>query len=152
MAPKKLTTRQKAIAAGYRSGLEEKVATQYSQAGVPVAYEDDLIRYLVPARPARYTPDFVQPNGIIVETKGRFVAADRKKHLLIKDQHPDLDIRFVFSNPNSRISKVSLTTYAKWCELNGFAYAKAVVPTEWMKEPVNHKSIAALEAAGIPIK
>ena len=49
---------------------------------------------------------------IIIETKGRFVTADRQKMLLVKEQYPDLDIRFVFSNPNSRISKKSKTTYA----------------------------------------
>ena len=35
-------------------------------------------------RSITYTPDFVLPNGVIIETKGRFVAADRRKHLEIK--------------------------------------------------------------------
>ena len=57
-----------------------------------------------------YTPDFELPNGIIIESKGRFVAADRKKHLLVQKQHPELDIRFVFSNSKAKISKGSKTT------------------------------------------
>ena len=69
-----------------------------------------------------------------METKGRFVTADRKKHKLIKEQHPDIDIRFVFSNSKTRISKTSKTKYGKWCELNGFKYADKVVPDEWLKE------------------
>ncbi len=64
----------------------------------------------------------------MVETKGRFLTADRQKHILIKDQHPALDIRFVFSNPNTRISKQSKTTYAMWCETHGFLYAPKTIP------------------------
>jgi len=144
-----MTVRQRAIAAGYRSGLEEVVAEEYAAACIPVKYEKDLIRYAVPARPARYTPDFVQPNGIIVETKGRFDTKDRQKHILIKAQHPDLDIRFVFSNPNSRISKTSVTTYAMWCDRHGFLYAKRSVPVGWLYETTNPASVLALQKAGL---
>ena len=52
-----------------------------------------------------YTPDFVLPNGIILETKGQFISDDRRKHKLIKQQHPDLDIRFVFTNSKSKLSR-----------------------------------------------
>jgi len=145
----KLTPRQRAIAAGYRSGLEQKVAAEYAALSIPVQYEEDLIRYNVPGRGARYTPDFVQPNGIIVETKGRFETADRQKHILIKGQHPDLDIRFVFSNPQSRISKTSQTTYAMWCDKHGFLYAARSVPQSWVYEPTNPRSIDALQKAGL---
>jgi len=130
----RFTPRQRAIAAGYRSGLEEAVAGELAALGIHATYEEDIIRYAVPARPAKYTPDFKLPNGIIVETKGRFDTADRQKHILIKQQHPDLDIRFVFSNPRSRISKKSQTTYAMWCEKNGFLYADKLIPKEWLEE------------------
>jgi hypothetical protein len=92
------------------------------------------IGYIKPERDATYTPDFPLPNGIIIETKGRFLTADRQKHLLIKDQRPDLDIRFVFSNSRSKIGKKSKTTYAMWCEKNGFKYADKSIPTEWINE------------------
>jgi hypothetical protein len=68
--------------------------------------------YITPATPHKYCPDFRLPNGIYIETKGRFETADRKKHLLIKEQHPELDIRFVFTRSKSTISKTSKTTYA----------------------------------------
>jgi hypothetical protein len=71
---------------------------------------------------------------MFIETKGRFMVADRQKHILIKEQHPDLDIRFVFSNPKQRISKSSRTTYAMWCEKHGFLYAKESIPNAWLKE------------------
>lgn len=149
MPTKKLTTRQKALAEGYRSGLEERVATELNDAGVVAEYEESLIRYIKPARDARYTPDFVLPNGIIIETKGRFVTADRQKHILISKQHPDLDIRFVFSNPKTRISKASPTTYAMWCDRHGFEYAKGSVPIEWTQEVTDPAKIEALRKAGL---
>jgi hypothetical protein len=100
--------------------------------GIDAQYEPFKIHYLRPAKPSKYTPDFVLPNGVIIETKGRFVTSDRQKHLLIREQHPELDIRFVFSNPYQRISKQSKTTYAMWCEKNGFLYAKQAIPQEWL--------------------
>jgi hypothetical protein len=118
---------------GKRSGLESCVATQLDSLGVGYQYEKGWIEYLEPATPHKYLPDFRLFNStIIIETKGRFVTADRKKHLLIKAQHPALDIRFVFSNPNQRISKQSRTTYAMWCEKHGFKYAKQFIPKEWL--------------------
>lgn len=119
---------------GYRSGLEEKVAAELAEAGVEVEFESMVIQYTKPETSHRYTPDFPLPNGIIIETKGRFTVEDRKKHLLIKKQHPDKDIRFVFSNPNNKITKGSKTTYAMWCEKHGFKYAKRSVPEEWINE------------------
>ena len=70
-----------------------------------------------------------------MESKGRFVTEDRQKHLLVKKQHPELDIRFVFSNPRARISKTSATTYAAWCDKHGFLYAEKFIPAAWLKEP-----------------
>ena len=119
---------------GYHSGLEYDVSIQLDDLGVPYTYEEVKIKFEQPASQHTYTPDFQLPNGIIVETKGRFLPKDRKKHLLVKAQHPDLDIRFVFSNPNAKISKGSKTTCAKWCEKNGFKYAKGRVPEEWIHE------------------
>jgi hypothetical protein len=122
------------LAAGFRSGLEESIAAQITAAVGSVEYEQEKLRYTKPESSHTYTPDFKLPNGIIVETKGRFVTADRQKHLLIKAQHPQRDIRFVFSNPNARISKTSETTYAAWCEKHGFQYAKKAIPDAWFKE------------------
>lgn len=123
-------------AATYRSGLEEKVAAQIAAAGIEVVYEDkaEVIPYTSPAKPHKYTPDFKLPNGIIVETKGIFDAADREKHLLVRAQHPAKDIRFVFSNPNAKLYKGSPTTYAAWCEKAGFKYAAKLIPAAWFNE------------------
>ena len=133
--PRSSKLRQAAIAAGYRSGLEEEIANQLSQAGVAYSYEERVIPYTKPESRHKYTPDFVLHNGIIVESKGRFVTDDRKKHLLIKAQHPDLDIRFVFTRSKTTISKASKTTYADWCVKHGFLFADRCIPAAWLAEP-----------------
>lgn len=150
MWPKKRrTSKSRAEQEGYRSGLEEKVAAQLKAAGEPVEYEQYTLRFVKPAKEHRYTPDFVLRNGIIIETKGRFVTADRQKHLHVKASHPHLDIRFVFSNPNQRIGKKSQTTYAMWCQKHGFMYAHHLVPAEWLAEPsVPPRVRAANQALG----
>lgn len=122
------------ISKGYRSGLEERIAQELRDQGVGYTYEQEVIRYVKPERTAKYTPDFVLENGIIIETKGRFLTEDRQKHLLVKKQHPDIDIRFVFSRSKTRISKQSKTTYADWCEKHGFLFADVSIPPEWLKE------------------
>jgi len=129
----RLTSKQVGAKYGFRSGLEDKISQQLTSAGVPFEYESTKIEYIKPERKAKYCPDFVLPNGIIIETKGRYLTADRQKHILIKAQHPELDIRFVFSNSRSRISKQSKTTYADWCEKNGFKYADKSIPKDWLK-------------------
>lgn len=119
----------------FRSGLEERVARQLEKAGVEYKYETLVISFIKPEENGRYTPDFILPNGIIVETKGQFVTSDRKKHKIIKKQFGDeYDVRFVFSNPKTRIGKKSKTTYADWCFKYGFKYAAKDIPQEWIDE------------------
>jgi len=136
MVTRKTTSSKRANAMkhGWRSGLEEDVAKALTEAGVPFTYEETKIKYIKPASEHQYTPDFVLDNGIIVETKGRFLIADRKKHMLIKRQQPHLDIRFVFSNSKQKLNKGSYTTYAQWCVKNGFMYADKMIPEDWVKE------------------
>jgi len=132
-----LRTSRTAIRLGFRSGLEKRISEQIIQAGIKLQYETDKISYTVPARQARYTPDFKlpKPGGFFfVETKGIWAVQDRQKHLLIKDQFPDLDIRFVFSNENAKLYKGSPTSYAMYCQKHGFQYAQKVIPEDWLEE------------------
>lgn len=117
----------------FRSGLEKRTAAWLSLRKVKFKYEETRIPYAV-SETRHYTPDFQLPNGIYVETKGRFLPSDRKKHLLVKKQYPELDIRFVFSNPKAKIRKGSKTSYADWCDKHGFLYAQEYIPVEWVKE------------------
>jgi hypothetical protein len=128
-----VSTKRYGLKHGYRSGLEEKIASQLQECGVAVEYETTKIRYVVNEE-RTYTPDWRLPNGLIVESKGRFTVHDRKKHLLIKQQHPQLDIRFVFSNSKAKINKGSKTSYSDWCERHGFLYADKLIPEGWLNE------------------
>jgi Phage endonuclease I len=136
MVTRKTTSnvRANALRHGWRSGLEEKVANALTEAGIPFTYEKTKVRYIKPASEHQYTPDFVLDNGIIIETKGLFTAIDRQKHILVKRQHPHLDIRFIFSNSRQKISKKSRTTYADWCRKNGFLFDDKEIPIDWIKE------------------
>ena len=125
--------RRAALKYGYRSGLELDIAKSLEERGVKAEYESTKIKW-VDHKVRSYTPDFVLPNGIIIESKGVFTQADRRKHLEVKKQYPKLDIRFVFSNPNAKLYKGSKTTYGKWCEKNGFKYSTKDIPDEWVKE------------------
>jgi hypothetical protein len=133
MAKKKYTKREAATKHGYRSGLELDLDEALKQVGIDGEYEQHKIKYTIPATNHIYTPDFKLPNGIFVETKGRFLLDDRKKHILIKEQHPELDIRFVFQNSKGKIRKGSKTSYADWCIKYGFLYADKTVPVDWLK-------------------
>lgn len=124
----------------YRSGLERQVARQLELAGRSFGFEEDKIDYIKPAKRAKYNPDFHvlkkrDGSKMYIESKGRFLTEDRAKHLLIRDQHPELDIRFVFQNANARISKTSSTTYAKWCRDKDFKFSdKGQIPKDWLNE------------------
>ena len=123
------------------------MAAQLAAAGLNVQYEALRIGFTPEPKRRSYRPDFILPNGIVVETKGRFVTADRQKHRAIAQEHPDLDIRFVFSRSKTRLNRTSETTYGDWCERYGFLYADLVVPEEWMTEPKQQARIKALVRA-----
>lgn len=122
---------------GYRSGLEDTISKQIKEAGLKVEYETEKIEYVVPYRNAKYTPDFKLPKSggfFYVETKGIFDLDDRKKHQFIREQHPDIDLRFVFSNAKAKLYKGSKTTYADWCDKHEFVWANKTIPKEWLTE------------------
>jgi|TARA_R100000030_G_scaffold56620_1_gene42609 hypothetical protein len=130
----KLKVRQRALRAGYRSGLEQDTAKFLKKRGIGFTYEEMKIKWVDP-KTKTYTPDFVLDNGIIIETKGRFISPDRAKHLAVRDQYPELDIRFVFTNSKSKLYKGSKTTYGMWCNKYDFKYADRYIPEAWLKEP-----------------
>lgn len=120
---------------GFRSGLEEKIGQQIEAAGFPVRFEDLKVIYEVPAKRHYYLADFPLHNGIIIEGKGIFDSTDRAKHLFIKAQYPELDIRFVFSRLKQPIAPHSKTTVEDWCKKYGFKCCEKVIPVSWFHEP-----------------
>jgi hypothetical protein len=118
---------------GYRSNLEMVISDKLKSDRVKFKYETTKIEWEDIAY-RTYTPDFILNNGIIIEVKGRFTIADRRKHVLVRKQHPNLDIRFVFENSQNKIRKGSKTTYAMWCIKNNFRYYDRIIPEDWIKE------------------
>jgi|TARA_E500000305_G_C3989303_1_gene221112 hypothetical protein len=126
--------RANAIKHGYRSGFEHKVSDQLKENKIKFEYETTVIDYIKPQTNHTYTIDFTLPNGILVETKGRWVLEDRKKHLLIKKQHPELDIRIVFQSSKTKIRKGSKTTYGMFCDKHDIPWAEKTIPESWLRE------------------
>ncbi len=65
------------------------------------------------------------------------------RYELLKEQRPDLDIRFVFEEPDRIITHYSVddgegetraVSYSEWCEMNGFKWNGDTVPIAWIKE------------------
>ena len=116
----------------YRSRLEERLARWLELNGHQFEYETLKLNYTLSAV---YKPDFILPNGVILEAKGYFKPEDRRKMLAVKKQHPLLDIRLVFQQPKNTLTKTSKTTYADWSEKNGFLWAPAhAIPLDWFNE------------------
>ena len=129
---------QVAIKHGFRSGLEDNVNDMLKEHNKSFSYESEKISYIQPETKHNYTPDFVlnkiDGNKMYVETKGRWVKTDRLKFDLIFEQYSDIDIRFVFQNPNAKLYKGSKTTYAQYCDKKGWKWAKKDIPQDWLKE------------------
>jgi hypothetical protein len=114
----------------FRSGLEEKVADLLVDLGVKYEYESTKVSYVISHH---YTPDFVLPNGVWLETKGYWDSKDRKKIKSVIQQNPDIDLRMVFQAPYNTISKKSKTTYASWCEKNNIQWCSfSNIPITWL--------------------
>ena len=118
-----------------RSKFEQRIGKQLLKAGIPIDYENVKIKYTQPAKGRTYTPDFILPNGIIIEAKGRLTINMRKKHKWIHEQYPELDIRFVFMKASNSIYKGSKTSYSDWAERLEIPWAEQKIPEEWLKEP-----------------
>ena len=143
--------RRMAIKYGYRSGLEHQLSLYLDEHKVKYDYENIKIEWEDLAY-RTYTPDFILYNGIIIETKGRFLAADRRKHIAIKKQHPKLDIRFVFTNSRAKLSKGAKSSYADWCIKHGFRYYDRIIPEDWLKEKGKNRHPAFIKFKGSKVK
>ena len=145
----------KKVELAHRSGFEDRIVGRLSERGIRYVYEPAALAYEQPVKKRKYWPDFVLlDNGIIVEAKGWWPSEDRGKHLLVKDQYPELDIRFVFGRPSTRISKRSRTTYADYVSGKNprkfvWPYAAETIPDEWVAEEAPPEKLARLRELGL---
>ncbi len=112
----------------YEYNINKNIQSNKLLAG-RVGYESLSLPYVTTHQ---YKPDFILPNGAIIEAKGYFTGADRSKMLQVQKAHPDLKIYFMFSKAHQKLSKSSKTTYASWCDRHGFEWVEGVeVPNHW---------------------
>jgi hypothetical protein len=122
--------------ARFRNKLEAQIGEQLEAAGLSYSYEGSKVPFTVPARQAKYLPDF-RVGNIILEGKGWFGrgAKERQKLVLVRESNPELDIRLVFSDANKKIYKDSPTTYGDWADDHGFKWStKGVIPSAWIND------------------
>jgi len=140
--------RGKTRKSGMRSGFEERVAKELDDAKVDYEYESREFVYSEPlrknlaacgdcgsrnlVRSGKYTPDFVLKSGLIIEAKGRFTAADRRKMKAMKAQHPDVNIVMLFMRDNA-LSRKSRTFYSDWCMENDYDFSIGTLKKEWIQ-------------------
>ena len=91
----------------YKSKFEATVAKVLPKG---TEYEPMTIDFVQPMKKRKYKPDFVLPNGLIIETKGKWTQEDRQKHVWLREQRPDLRICLLFMSAFNRIRKGSKTT------------------------------------------
>lgn len=121
----------KARALGFRSMFEVKVAENAIENNVEFVYEPHSLSYTYEAT---YTPDFLLPNGVLVECKGRLSEKDRRKMLAVKKCNPELDIRFIFQKANTKLTKAKKgQSYGDWADKHGFPWAEGSIPLSWWK-------------------
>lgn len=120
-----------------RSKLEIKLGEMLTDVNVPWQYEVSKINYSIPESKHVYTADFTLPNGILLEGKG--ILADyqeRTKYVLLKQQHPDMDLRFVFDDPQKKCGGMKMT-HSEWAIKNSFKFCgikDISVVQSWAKE------------------
>lgn len=117
----------------YKDDLEADVARQLRSISVNYRHE----RFRIHVRPygtsgiRHYTPTFIVPNWIIIEPRKRFSTEERQMFIYFQREFPELEVRFIFANSKSKISRASKITYAMWCDRYGFKYGDKRIPAEW---------------------
>jgi len=120
-----------------RSLLEHKFESILKEYDVLYEYEITKIPYIVPESSHKYTVDWTLQSGILLETKGYLADyQERLKYQLIKLQHPTIDLRFVFQDPNKLCGGTKMK-HSTWADKQGFKWC-SIKDTEqlasWFKE------------------
>ena len=116
-----------------RSKLELRFEQILKESLVEYDYEVTKIPYIIPESNHKYIVDWTVKDKLYLETKGYLSDyQERHKYILIKTQHPDLDLRFIFDNPNKLCGGTKMT-HGKWADKYGFKWC-GVKDLETIKE------------------
>jgi hypothetical protein len=114
-----------------KSGFERTLVANMKSRGLRFNYESTKIPYVLNRE---YNPDFEMiDHGFFIEAKGLLDRESKAKMLAVKQQHPEIDIRFVFMNADKKIPG-SKQTHAQWAERNGFIWANGTIPEDWFNK------------------
>jgi len=123
-----------------RSRLEENFEYLLNDLNIDYKYEDKKLIYIIPESQHTYLIDWSLPNNIYIETKGYLSDhKERSKYILIKQQYPNIDLRFIFENPN-KLCGGTKYTHEVWAIKNGFKYC-GIKDIETIKEWLQNDSI-----------
>ena len=85
---------------GFRNQFEERLGSFLDDRRIAYEYETLILGYTLEGK---YKPDFILPNGIIIEAKGFFRTNAQRTLRAVQKAHPKLDIRLVFYNQNQKV-------------------------------------------------
>ena len=135
----------------YRSMYEDNIASWMEANGIKFTYETYSYQYEAPVRKNRskcgecgsknlvfdgwYTPDFFVGSRLIVEAKGRFTAADRRKIKAARDSVPELKEKLVMMfMTDNKLNRSAKQRYSDWCKQEGIDYT---IGTELKEDWIN---------------
>lgn len=135
----------------YRTEFEAITAEQLLSRNVSFDYEPARLRYQDKDGRKRIVmldfhlkPQSNDPHGgMFVEAKSLLKHEHLARYEKLKAQRPDLDIRFVFEEPDKIITHYRVddgeggsmsVSYSEWCDMNGFKWNGDTIPTAWLKE------------------
>jgi hypothetical protein len=101
--------------------------------GVAYEYEPCKLPYTVTRN---YTPD-LKIGETYIEVKGYFRQDAQRKMRNMKEQHPELDIRFLFQRANSPVQGAkkrkdgTKMTCGEWADKHNFIWAEEIIPDDW---------------------
>ena len=110
--------------------------------GIRWLYAPDNFPWYPPVK--SYTPDFKvyrkDGSSFYVEYKGFLWNEDKTKMKAMKEQHPNVDIRFVFANAKKPVHGAKTRkngtkmSHAEWAEKHDYKWAEGFIPPAWLEE------------------
>lgn len=127
----------------FRSKFEASISKYLLSKGVQFTFERLTLPFVQPSKKRKYKPDFkIEETSVVIEAKGYLTARDREKLLLVREQHPNVNLVLLFMDSRKRLNKRSPTSYADWCTKHGIPFAdfRSGIPDNWLhnKEKNEH--------------